>query len=356
MKVLLLTRYGRLGASSRTRSFQYVPWLESQGISICVQSLMPDSYLRHLYQGNRDLGYVPRAFLNRWQAIRGSKAFDLLWVEKELFPWLPYWTEASWFEGPPVILDLDDAIFHNYDLNRNFVVRAFLARKIDRLMARASLVTVGSSYLAERAKGAGAPRVEWLPTVVDLDRFKVHVGNTSSRCVIGWIGTPQTASYLNEVEGALSHLARSKSARVVLIGSGPISLKGIPTEIHSWFEDTEYSKIQLFDIGIMPLPDAPWERGKCGYKLIQYMAAGIPVVASPVGANTEIIDHGVNGFLATNQEEWIEYLSRLSSDSKLRARMGSAGREKVESNYCMQVTAPRLRDLLLSTAKRTRVS
>jgi glycosyltransferase involved in cell wall biosynthesis len=356
VRVLLLTRYDRLGASSRLRSLQFLPWLARAGIDVEVQPLLPNAYLQDLYQGRKDYRYAVGAYLGRYRSLGQTDKFDLLWIEKELFPWLPYWTESSWLDGPPAILDMDDAIFHNYDLSKNLLVRSALGNKIDRLIARVNLVTVGSDYLAERATAAGAQRIERLPTVVDLDRYPLRIGRQSYRCVIGWIGTPQTASYLFEVEGALAQLASSKIARTVLIGSGPISLRGVPTEIHSWFEDTEQEKVQLIDIGIMPLPDAPWERGKCGYKLIQYMASGVPVVASPVGANKQIIDHGVNGFLASTESEWIEYLSLLAASPPLRARMGAAGRAKVESQYCTRVIAPRLVDLIKSVANMSRAT
>jgi len=121
-------------------------------------------------------------------------------------------------------------------------------------------------------------------------------------------------------------------------------------EILPWTEDTEVSLIQNMDIGVMPLPETPWTRGKCGYKLIQYMACGLPVVASPVGVNCEIVEHGVNGFLAETNEEWRSAVETLLSDADLRRRMGAAGRKKVEDSYSLQVWGPRVAQMLRQVA------
>ena len=118
-------------------------------------------------------------------------------------------------------------------------------------------------------------------------------------------------------------------------------------EVIAWSEDTEVDAIQSMDIGVMPLPDTPWARGKCGYKLIQYMACGLPVVASPVGVNKEILEHGVNGFLAESDAEWRTAIEALISDPDLRRRMGAAGRKKVENEYSLQVWGPRVANLFL---------
>jgi len=128
---------------------------------------------------------------------------------------------------------------------------------------------------------------------------------------------------------------------------------GLPVEARSWSEASEVAEIQQFDIGIMPLPDEPFERGKCGYKLIQYMACGKPVVASPVGANTSIVRDGIEGFLASTDAEWMQLLGILCDDNALRQRMGAAGRVRVEAEYSLQVAAPHLERLLCSVVEKT---
>jgi glycosyltransferase involved in cell wall biosynthesis len=130
------------------------------------------------------------------------------------------------------------------------------------------------------------------------------------------------------------------------VGSGPLDLPGVPIEIVNWSEASETAQLHGFDIGIMPLTDDPWARGKCGFKLIQYMACGLPVVASPVGVNCQIVEHGGNGYLAGTEAEWVSALTTLLDDAALRERLGRAGRLKVEQRYCLQKTGPELAALL----------
>jgi len=145
-------------------------------------------------------------------------------------------------------------------------------------------------------------------------------------------------------------LSAQGRARFAAIGIDAQSL-GLPMTSIAWTEQTEVASISSFDIGIMPLLDGSFERGKCGYKLIQYMACGLPVVASPVGVNCQIVEHGVNGFLAETPEQWEQALQTLLADADLRQRMGQAGRKKVEQEYCIQVTGPKMAALLRDVSK-----
>jgi glycosyltransferase involved in cell wall biosynthesis len=251
----------------------------------------------------------------------------------------------------PYVLDYDDAIFHRYDRHPNIMVRILLGQKIDRVMKGAALVVAGNDYLADRARHAGANRIEYLPSVVDLDRYPPGRDQKREHPAIGWIGSPVTARYLHLVHPALAQVCSGNRARLIVVGGGDIEIGGVPTESHPWSEQTEVSAISSFDIGIMPVPDEPWERGKCGYKLIQYMACGLPVVASPVGANNQIVENGVNGFLASTMPQWVHALNALIDDPILSEQMGKAGRRKAEEKYCLQVTAPRLANLLRSVVR-----
>jgi hypothetical protein len=161
VKVLLLSRYGQLGASSRLRMYQYLPYLEEMGIEVTIAPLLDDRYLDNLYGGGkRSVARLAGRYLKRVAALLQAGAADLVWIEKELFPLLPAWGEQLLcLFGKPCLVDYDDAVFHNYDLSRNQVVRVLLGKKIDAVMAQASLVTVGNDYLAERAAGAGAGRI-----------------------------------------------------------------------------------------------------------------------------------------------------------------------------------------------------
>ncbi|MCU7907116.1 MAG: glycosyltransferase family 4 protein, partial [Candidatus Thiodiazotropha sp. (ex Epidulcina cf. delphinae)] len=244
--------------------------------------------------------------------------------------------------GIPYVVDYDDAIFHRYDHAPSALIRLFLGKKIDRVMSGAALVTAGNSYLANRAKAAGAGEVVQLPTVVDTSRYSCKSKADEAFFTVGWIGSPTTARYLEMLRSPLQELAEVLPLRLLSIGGTIGTIPGVQMECLTWSEADEVENIQRFDVGVMPLHDDPWERGKCGYKLIQYMACGLPVVASPVGVNSEIVEHGVNGFLANTDEAWVVALTQLSNDCRLRMKMGQSGRETVENAYSLSVMAPRL--------------
>lgn len=355
MKVLLLSRYGNLGASSRIRSYQYLPYLREQGIEVTLASLLSDDYLRDLYAGKRPWpSSILAAYLRRISALIRGKKFDLLWIEYELFPWLPGWIESLVLsKDTPYLVDYDDAIFHRYDQHPNPLVRRMLGHKIDAVMRHASTVVVGNEYLRDHAIKAGAQRVEMLPTSIDLARYPSPTPARNEKFTIGWIGSPATTRYLHLVREVLAKVCAHNQARVVLVGASEPGWRDVPHAIHPWSGATEVAEVSAFDVGIMPLEDSPWERGKCGYKLIQYMACGKPVVAAPVGINTRIVEPGINGYLAETKHDWVRALTALMADADLRQQMGAAGRAKVEHGYSVQVNAPRLAAMLRTAAGQT---
>jgi glycosyltransferase involved in cell wall biosynthesis len=352
MNVLLLSRYGNLGASSRIRSYQYLPYLRERGIEVTLAPLLPDDYLRDLYAGEKPgIISILAAYLRRIGALIRRKKFDLLWIEYELFPWLPGWLESlALSKATPYLVDYDDAIFHRYDQHPNPLVRRMLGHKIDAVMRHAATVVVGNDYLRDHAIKTGAQQVEILPTSIDLARYPSPTPARTEAFTIGWIGSPATTRYLHRVHEALAEVGVHEQVRIVLVGASEPGWPDVPHTIHSWSENTEVDEISCFDVGIMPLENSPWERGKCGYKLIQYMACGKPVIASPVGINTRIVEPGINGYLAETKQDWVQALTTLMTDAGLRQRMGAAGRAKVERDYTIQVNAPRLANLLRAAA------
>jgi len=354
MEILLLSRYENLGASSRYRSYQYLPYLYKQGINITVAPLFDDNYIKDLYTGkNKNLFKILKAYAKRIVNLHYANNFDLIWLEKETLPLLPAWIEFNLgLKRTSYIVDYDDAIFHQYDKNKFELIKWILGHKIDLIMKRANTVLVGNEYLLGRAKKAGARRIELLPTVIDLRKYPGTFFSDNDIFTIGWIGSPITSHYLKLVIPALEEICKNNTARLVLIGAKREDLPtNIPVKYVSWSEETETKEIQKFDVGIMPLPDNALERGKCGLKLIQYMACGKPIIGSPVGINKKIIKHGINGYQARNIDEWIWAINKLENDPKLRQKMGKAGRKIVEKEYCLQVTAPCLVEILYSVIK-----
>lgn len=353
-KVLFLSRYARLGSSSRLRLYQYLPYLRDADVDATVAPLLDDDYVLGLYGGKVARLSIMKGYLARLGTMLKAGRFDAVWVEKEMLPWMPAWLELGLFHAKvPLIVDYDDAVFHRYDQHRLALVRGLLGRKIDRVMKHADLVVAGNEYLAGHARNAGASRVEILPTVVDIARYGVTIAKPSGQQLptIGWIGSPATAHFLHLIAPALHEVVARKLARVVAVGANAAQLNGLPVAAQPWTEATEVSDIQSFDIGIMPLPGEPFERGKCGYKLIQYMACGKPVVASPVGANSKIVRDGMDGFLASTHQEWISALTRLIADPELRQQMGREGRLRIENEFSLQKAAPRLIKLIQSVLK-----
>lgn len=355
MKALMLTRYERSGASSRLRMIQYGDALQAQGIEHSLAPFFDKSYLERLYSGQPTRGPTFSAYARRISQLRQAGQADLLWLEKEALPWLPWIIDRALIPTDiPLVVDYDDAVFHRYDMHRLTAVRRLLGRKLDWLMGSATLITAGNRYLADRAKAAGARRIEIVPTVVDLSAYTLRSESVST-CApsIGWIGTPSTwTEYMAPLMPLLTQVAKAHSARIAVVGAGSAAEAHPLLDNLQWAEDSEVARIQAMDIGIMPLSDTPWARGKCGYKLIQYMACGLPVVASPVGVNSDIVEHGVNGFLATTDAEWNDAITTLLRDPDLRHRMGQAGRKKVEEQYSLQVWGPRAANLLRKTVDR----
>ncbi len=357
LKVLLLCRYPRLGASSRLRSYQYLPLLADAGIDVSVSPLFDEAYLQRFYgTGAKRPVDLARAYLARLRQLFSVRRYDLVWLEKELFPWMPAGFESVLRRlGVPYLVDYDDAIFHRYDQSSSAWVRRLLGRKIDRVMACATLVTAGNTYLAERAERAGAREVRVLPTVLDVARYPLKQHHERSDITIGWIGSPSTAGYLEMIREPLMRLGVEHRLRLLIIGAEALTIPGVEVEALPWSEAREAELIRQCDVGVMPLKDDLWERGKCGYKLIQYLASGLPVVASPVGVNREIVEPGVNGYLADTGPAWEAAFSRLIEQPQLRRDLGLMGREKVQRQFALDVMTPLLIEALQQAAGATRV-
>lgn len=355
LKVAFLTRYSRNGASSRIRAMQYFPLLEAAGITPTLLPLHTAAYVTALNQGRRDWQEVVKAYARRLFDGARLQGFDAIWVEKELLPMLPYGLERLLLGRVPMVLDFDDAIFHNYDRSRHAWVRALLGDKIDALMRRAHTVTVGNAYLGQRARQAGARRVEFLPSVIDLGRYPAPGDQAPAAASepgllrIVWIGSPSTQPYLELVRRPLERLAARYRVRLDVIGAPAPQFAGLESRSLPWSEEAEFAQLSACDVGIMPLHDTPWEQGKCSFKLIQYMACGLPVVASAVGSNIDVVSPEL-GFLARSDDEWEQALAGLADSATLRTNMGRAGRAAVEQRYCTQVVGRQLATLLQQAA------
>lgn len=350
MKILSLTKYEKLGASSRIRTFQYLPLLKREGYEVSPQSLITDKSLLSRYKyGKYSVFFLVSTYIRRIKVLFAKQSYDLVWVEKEAFPWFPVWFELLLLRGKPFIMDFDDATFHNYDQHSNKFLRYFYHNRLDKLMAKSALVICGNYYLKQRAENAGASRTVLLPTVVNLNSYSVKDYNNPKKrfnsknyCKIVWIGSPSTQHYLQVIKKPLQILSKKYNIILRVIGSKDLKMPSVNLELIPWSEEEESRLIRDCDIGVMPLLNTSWEKGKCGYKLIQYMASGLPVVASPIGINRDIVCHGDNGFLVSNQKQWIRSLSNLVANKSLRSRLGLNGRQHVLKKYSLINAAPKL--------------
>lgn len=350
ISVLLLSRYPRNGSSSRLRFLQFIPALEADGIEVTIKPFFPEDYLTGRYAG-RTLSFrkVLTLYMRRLGHVLSARRYDVVWLEGEVFPFLPAWAERllSLF-GARIVVDYDDALFHRYDLSPNPVVKLLLGGKIAVVMRHASVVTVGNEYLGDYARRSGAQRVEFVPTVVDAARYNLTDSREES-LTIGWIGTPITMCYLEAIARPLEEACTKYGARLRLVGADESIVRAFNADIVDvikWSEDTESENMLRIDVGVMPLRDSPWEEGKCGYKLIQYMASGAPVIATHTEANAAIVLRGECGFVIKPGPDcdkgWSEALHALLESPELRFKFGRSGRLAVEEFYSVRAQSPRI--------------
>jgi glycosyltransferase involved in cell wall biosynthesis len=352
MRVTAFTKYDREAASTRQRFLQYGPSLAEAGIELRHRPLLGDDYVRSLATREHwSRAALLRSYADRIAELLRGPATDLIWIHAELLPYLPFVFDKLVFRsGIPIVYDCDDAIFLKYDQSPNALVRLLLSGKLEKLIARADAATCGNGYLRDFASRYCA-RSLIFPTVVDSDVY-VPQPTSGKTLVIGWIGSPTSWHNVRPLLPLLREICTKTNTLLRVVGAGlsaePDRFPGM--ELVDWTEDREVAEVQGFDIGIMPLIDAPFERGKSGYKLVQYMACGVPAVASSVGANTSVLTADC-GIFANTEAEWREALASLLEDEALRERYGRGGRERAVTQYSLKVHAPRLITLFKELAE-----
>jgi len=345
--ILVLTMYGDLAASSRQRVGQYIEILQKNNFNIQVEPLFPNEYLEDIFNTKKpSFIKILYWYLKRLNIVVRSSNFDLVWIQYELFPQLPSIFESIiLFCNKNFILDYDDAIFHKYDLWGNSFSRLFLRKKLELLASKSKAIICGNSYIKEWAD-KHCQNTVLIPTVINFEKYNgFKVKKSNSLPVIGWIGSPATWLYMEPLIELLDELSSTHNFEILIVGSGHhIDLQNFTFK--SWNEESEISDIASMDIGIMPLFEDPWALGKCGYKLIQYMACSKPVIASPVGVNCNIVEEGVNGFFANTADEWKAAIIKLVSDKNLRNSMGNAGALRINESFSFDSQASNLLKLL----------
>lgn len=355
LNLLIFSRYTNSQASTRVRFSQFIPYLNKQGITVELFSLLSERSINKKHQFYKLFFFRLIDLFRTIKKLSNIKRDTQVHIYIELFPWLPYWLEfflMNIFRLKSYSLEYDDAWFHRYDKHPNFIIRFVYKNKIAALMRHANFVIAGNLYIANYAKLSGAKSIKIIPTVVDLNHYPnriKHFNNAlKSKPIVVWIGTPSTVKYLQLVAPALQALALKLPYTLRVIGGGKVSITGVDIEILEWSEATEAANLQASDVGIMPLLNSSWEQGKCAYKLIQYMACGLPTVANAVGANNEVVLQAETGYLVNTDNEWVDALVKLMTNQDLRYKFAAAGRKRVDEKYCVRVISPLLADLYLS--------
>lgn len=345
MKVLYFAKSSIIGPTSRYRIFQFLPYLEEESIHCTVCPLFGKTYWKILELRSfvvrvfAKVSYVAIRFARRVCRLVAIGGADLVVVEGQLFPYLPPFAEWLLVKCRyQVIIEFDDAIYLTWGHRQ----------KMPSLLRMASAVIVGNEVLARFARQYSS-RVRVIPTVVDTTRFiPAHVESPLAVRVdpkpvtVVWTGLAYNLEYLTLVAPILRELREEGLITFRVVCSRPPRIPGLECDFRPWELDREVEVLQGCDIGIMPLPSNAWTEGKCGLKLLQYMAIGMAAVASPVGVNQEIVSDGETGFLASTEGEWREKLRRLCEDSALRSRMGRAARRRVEERYSLRQWGLRL--------------
>ena len=353
LRVLALSPIPIEGAGCRFRIAQFVPFLHDRGVDVTISPFYSREYFDIVYRRGhfvrKAAGAVPLVW-KRLRALGEIGNYDLVFLYREAIPAGPPLIERAIAKrGIPIVYDFDDAIFlpNVSEANQHM---SFLKKpeRIAEVLGLSAKVIAGNEFLATYARRHNRD-VTVIPTAVDTDYFKpaAERPRAGDRLVVGWIGSPTTFQYLKGLAPILREVAVGHPFTLRVSGAGePVQFPGLQVETPSWSLAGEVALFNTLDIGVYPLTDDDWSRGKCGFKAIQCMACGVPVVAQAVGVNREIIVDGENGFLASTPAEWTHKLGRLLTDAALRERFARAGRQTIEERYSVRVVAPRLEAVL----------
>lgn len=330
--------------SQRYRIEQWIPLLARQGISVDVLPFADEKTHRLLYQPGHALKKAVSGvgrFLHRVNDVMRMREYDLVLIHRAIALAGPAVLERLLtLVRRPMIFDFDDAIFllDTSAVNRSFGWLKFPG-KTSTLCRLSNHVVVGNSYLAEYAREYNS-RVTIIPTSVDTEHYRIKSPRiVNGKIVIGWTGSSTSQTYLEKFAPVLREIAFNERVEVRVHSDRRPDLPGVPFHWRRWSPETEVEEIADFDIGIMPMPSDEWAKGKCAMKALLYMSLGIPAVCSDIGANREVVTHGENGLLASTPSEWMASLDALIGQPELRAKLGEAGRRRVDEAYSMNHSA-----------------
>ncbi len=326
------------GFEGRFRVKEFIPYFEENGVEV-------------------SLVRVPGSLIKRLSAFRRLRDFDVVIIQRKLLTALDLFFVRRYARR--TVFDFDDAIMYRSSRHKSQRSRGRM-RKFRNMMKSVDAVFAGNSYLAGLAERFTPPdRIHIFPTVVDLDEYGVKEykvrggkGKKGDGFIVGWIGTSTNLHYLKAIGPALEEFAKKhKGVRLKIVCDSFLDLNGVEVIKKEWRPEDVEADLKSFDVGIMPLTDDIWAKGKCGFKVVQYLATGVPAVAAPVGINSDLVVDGDTGFKAENHDEWVRGLSKLYEERGLIEKMGLSGRRLVEKEFSLQAVAPRYLDVLRKLAE-----
>lgn len=346
MKALFFLLDGETNASSRHRVLQYFPFLRRSGIEPFASRPVPELVYQHLVERSRGTARDKAIFYSLFLACRLSDVlraarFDVVVIQRDLFPFGPPVLERLLIRrNPRLVYDTDDATYLRPDFTPNTVFQRL--RRFDKVagvVSRARWVSVATEPIATWVRQY-TPAVSVVPMAVDLAEYERirRQPSATDRLVLGWAGTAGGLSYLRSLAPVLRDLAERYPIQVRVISGGyrRVCLEGLDVQARPWRAETALRDLAEFDIGLVPLADTPFERAKFPFKLLQYLALGVPAVSARVGVAQTVIVHGENGFLASSPDDWRAALESLILDADLRRRLALAGRQTVEAKYTLE--------------------
>jgi glycosyltransferase involved in cell wall biosynthesis len=364
MRILVVTLFTATSGSSRVMAFQFLPLLRQLGIESDVITIYPDEFFNvqggivktHKLRKSLNFGYyLLRGMAQRLKAVIAAGKYDAVFVQRDPFPKLLF--RLLQRQNPRIVYEFEDAFESTNPFlhQRSLVHRTLLKYQLGlykNMVAASRHIIASNALCAEEARPVN-PNITVLCEPIDLTRYRsLPEKSPSDQLVIGWIGSPSTTSFLHFAREPLKALCEKYPSLVLrVVGAGEhLDMPGVRVEKRKWTKETEVSELRSFDIGIMPLNSDPFYRAHLGHKMIQYMAVGIPVVASHTEINATVVEEGVNGYLVKDDAEWVQRLSQLLDDAQLRARLGESGRQLVEQRFALEKQAQLLFEVLRDVA------
>lgn len=310
--------------SCRYRVLQYLPYFKKEGVDLSI----------HFYK---------RKWLDKQKFYNTLGQYDIFYIHRRLFPPMEFWYIRK--KAKKIIYDFDDALMYRSSGSKNpysFSRRARFAY----MMKRVDFVIAGNQFLKSEVLPYN-PNMEVIPTSIDLSRYTCKEDfHPKEPVTIGWLGSSSTLKYLRPLLRTFEKIyERYPKFRLKIVCDQFLDSERVPIIKKQWSSEEEESDLKSFDIGVMPLSNDLWSKGKCGLKILQYQSVGIPVVCTPVGINRDMVEDGVNGFWAKNEREWEERLLKLIKEEEVRREIGLQGRKTVERAYSLEVNAPRIIDV-----------